>query len=89
MRLPTAAELVRSVGRELGMRRGAYPKWVASGRMTQAEADREIACMDKIYEIVKALEAKGAVSIDPAESNIDPEVGLGYVKLARAAPSNG
>ena len=30
--------------------RRVYPRWVASGRMTQAEADRETAMIDVIAE---------------------------------------
>jgi hypothetical protein len=34
--------------REVQMRRRVYPTWVASGRMTKAFADREIATMEAI-----------------------------------------
>jgi hypothetical protein len=34
--------------RELAMRRSLYPKWVASGRMPQTRADREIDVMEAI-----------------------------------------
>ena len=36
--------------REIAMRRGVYPKFVRSGRMTQVQADREIAMMDAIVD---------------------------------------
>lgn len=36
--------------RELKMRRRVYPRWVQEGRMTQADADREIALMQAIAE---------------------------------------
>lgn len=41
--------------RELEMRKRAYPRWVTQGRMTQAEADREIALMDEIARDYLAL----------------------------------
>ena len=34
--------------RELRMRRRVYPRWVASGRMSQAQAAKEIATMEAI-----------------------------------------
>lgn len=46
------------VGRELGMRKGVYPKWVNSGRMTQEKADDEINTMSEIYEYFKKLECE-------------------------------
>jgi hypothetical protein len=55
----TREELIRCVGRELGMRRAAYPKWVKSGRMKQEDADHEIACMDELYKMLKEQQAQG------------------------------
>lgn len=34
--------------REIKMRRRVYPRWVQSGKMTQAQSDREIAVMEAI-----------------------------------------
>ena len=48
---------IAEVGRELGMRKGVYAKWVASGRMTQEAADTGIARMDAVYKTLKWLEA--------------------------------
>jgi len=36
--------------REAKMRRRVYPRWVAQGRMTQEQAEREIATMEAIAE---------------------------------------
>lgn len=44
----SAQTKLRSAKRELAMRRSVYPKWVESGRMTQSEADHEIAVMADI-----------------------------------------
>ncbi len=54
------AEQIRCVGREIGLRRNVYPKWVASGRMKQQDADREIAAMEAVLATLKGLEGKGA-----------------------------
>jgi len=43
--------------REVAMRKGLYPKWVAGERMTQAKADQEIAAMEAI---VATLEREAA-----------------------------
>jgi hypothetical protein len=50
----TLDEMLRCAGRELGLRRAVYPKWVAQKRMNQADADFEIGCMDAIYSYLKA-----------------------------------
>ncbi len=36
------------IERELKMRRKVYPRWVENQKMTQAQADREIAIMEAI-----------------------------------------
>lgn len=46
---------IKAAGRELGMRRSTYPRWVRLERMSQAEADKELAAMDAIYATLKAL----------------------------------
>jgi hypothetical protein len=46
----TDKDLHECAVRELAMRRGVYPKFVRSGRMTQEQADREIAMMEAIVE---------------------------------------
>lgn len=47
-RLYTNATLAECARREAKMRRRVYPRWVASGRMSQAKADEEIAMMEAI-----------------------------------------
>lgn len=39
---------IASVKREIAMRMGSYPKWVAQGRMKQAAADMEIRAMQAV-----------------------------------------
>jgi hypothetical protein len=41
--------------RELGFRRYVYPKRVAAGKMTQADADKEEACMEAILVTLTKL----------------------------------
>lgn len=53
----TLGEQVAEIGRELGLRRGVYPKWVADGKLSQALADRQIECMDAAYKTLKWLHA--------------------------------
>ena len=45
---PAAVSLddqIRCLKREIAMRKNVYPKWLASGRMSRKEADREIDAM--------------------------------------------
>ncbi len=44
----TAADKATAAKREAGMRRRVYQRWVADGKMTQANADKGIAIMDEI-----------------------------------------
>lgn len=44
----TAADKLRCAERELRQRRRVYPRLIQSGRMTEAEAARETACMEAI-----------------------------------------
>ncbi len=46
---------IACVARELALRRSAYPKWVANGRMKQSEAEREVARMTAVIETLKGL----------------------------------
>ena len=46
------------VGRELGVRKNVYPKWINNGRMTKSKADEEINTMREIYEYFKELESQ-------------------------------
>jgi hypothetical protein len=46
----TDEEKFRCVEREVKMRKRVYGRWVATGRMTREEADREIAVMAAIAE---------------------------------------
>ena len=45
---PTTRDKLACAQRELKMRRDIYPRWVEQGRMSQAKADFEIACMEAI-----------------------------------------
>lgn len=54
-RPPTIDEQIACVRRELAMRQKAYPKWVASQRMKQAEADRELARMQAVHDTLMLI----------------------------------
>jgi hypothetical protein len=61
----TRFEKRRCLEREIAMRRRAYPRWVREGRMTQAEADREIDVMTAIlrdYDDPGLFDAKDAAA---------------------------
>ena len=50
----TDQEKAECAAREVKMRRRAYPRWVASGQMPKAQADREIAMMEEIASDYRA-----------------------------------
>jgi hypothetical protein len=50
------ADQLTCAKRELAMRRNAYPKWIASGRMKPATADHEIAAMEAIVATLQKLQ---------------------------------
>ena len=60
----TLDEQIRCVGREIGLRKNVYPKFIASKRMTQADADREIAAMEAVYETLKRLKAEEGAKVN-------------------------
>lgn len=55
----SAEDKLACVEREVKMRRRVYPRWVENKRMTQAQADREIALMEAIADDYRAEAAKG------------------------------
>lgn len=66
---PTLDEQIACARRELALREQVYPKWVIGGRMTQKEADNEIARMSAIVATLEWLERNRATirsSIDVA-----------------------
>lgn len=48
--MKTIEEQISCAARELAVRRGIYPKWVAQNKMTQQKADHEIECMEEILK---------------------------------------
>lgn len=48
---------IAEIKREIRMREGVYPKWVQSGRMKQADSDRQIARMRAVLETLEAVKA--------------------------------
>lgn len=50
------ADQIKCVGREIGLRKNVYPRRVALGKMTDAEATRELATMEAVLESLKRLE---------------------------------
>ena len=59
----TIQQQIAECAREAAMRRGVYPKFVASGRLTQEKADSQIACMDAVIETLKAVRDSGAIGL--------------------------
>lgn len=47
---------ITEVGRELGLRKNVYARFVKSGRMSQAESDMHMERLDAVYRTLKWLE---------------------------------
>lgn len=54
----TLADKLRTLRREIAMRHRVYPGRVAAGKMTQAEADREIEIAQAILADYLALQSR-------------------------------
>ena len=52
------ADQIKCVTREIGMRKRVYPRWIASARMNQAQADAEIAAMTAVLDTLKDLQRR-------------------------------
>jgi hypothetical protein len=50
------ADQIACVRREIAMRERVYPKWVNAGRMKAKAAEREIAAMRAVLEILLSLQ---------------------------------
>ena len=50
------AAQIQCVLREIGLRHRVYPKWIEAKRMTQAQAEREIARMESVLETLQAMQ---------------------------------
>lgn len=60
----TNADKARCAEREVKMRRAVYPRFVHNGRMTQAEANREIEIMAAIaFDFAELAEADKAAGL--------------------------
>ena len=46
---------IKCVGREIGLRRNVYPKFLMSGRITQEKADYEIEAMEAVLATLQGL----------------------------------
>lgn len=51
---------IKCVAREIAMRKRVYPKWVATNRMAKDEADREIATMQSVLDMLIEMRPKDA-----------------------------
>lgn len=46
----TYDDMIACCRRELALRKRCYPKWVNQDRMSQAQAEHELACMQAIHD---------------------------------------
>lgn len=53
----TIDDQIKCVAREIALRKNVYPKWVQSGRMKQAVADRELTTMEAVLSTLQRVKA--------------------------------
>ena len=51
---------IKEVEREIALRRRVYPRWVESGRLTEAAAARQIAVMEAVARSLRDLASEGS-----------------------------
>ena len=56
-------DCIKCAEREAAMRRRVYPKWIEQGKLKKENADREIATMTTIAELL--LHLKGTLGVIP------------------------
>ena len=56
--MKTLDEQIAAVKREIRMRESAYPRFVASRKMSQEKADHEIACMQAVLDTLTSVPRK-------------------------------
>lgn len=54
----TASDKLDCIKREIGKRKYVYPRLVQEGRLSEAKANREIACMEAIAADIETEAAK-------------------------------
>jgi hypothetical protein len=54
--MSTLTEMIDECRREVGMREHVYPARVAAGKMTQAAADKQVAIMIEIADVLERLQ---------------------------------
>jgi hypothetical protein len=70
------AEQIRCIERELGLRQRVYPRLIKSGRMLEAEAERQMAAMRAVHETLLQLKPAPAPTVDPATTAADVAAAL-------------
>jgi hypothetical protein len=59
-RIPLAVQIAE-IEREISLRRRVYPRWIASGRMKEHDADRHIATLEAVLATLNCLEREQKV----------------------------
>jgi len=54
----TLEEQIAEVQREIGLRRACYPAWVKNGKLTQAEASRQLQVMVEVLKTLRRIDVE-------------------------------
>lgn len=64
---PNLQQTINELKRELGVRRGVYPGWVANGKLTQQAADYRIACIEEAIGSLESIQEAFRASYTSSE----------------------
>lgn len=56
-------EIIGEIGREIGIRKNVYPKWIQSGRLPREIADKQMNNLASAHEILKFIYANSAQDV--------------------------
>lgn len=50
---PSLDEQIAEIKREIALRKSVYPRWIKQGKMTQAQADGRLACLEATLDLLR------------------------------------
>lgn len=55
---------IKTVQREIAMRKRVYPRWVSQGKMTKAKAEHEIKAMEAVHQTLVDLASEKSFELE-------------------------
>ena len=64
---------IAEIDRELAMRKAAYPKWIRDGRLSQTQADRQMAAMQAVASTLRRMKERQATEAGSGGRDAEPQ----------------